>query len=182
MHVSRGAWCLLVGTFTACDVAEAKLSELSGGDLQEICINSLVEVTDGSSGVAAVQCAAEEGPNCPNNPNALLFCAKALLDQCPIPPTTDPVYDCDASAGDLRTCYTAYATRAAPFKDLACSDLSSFVPPQAGPTLSECAALRNQCPNLFQTCGDGVVQFLAGEECDDGNSTNGDGCSACRVE
>jgi cysteine-rich repeat protein len=32
-------------------------------------------------------------------------------------------------------------------------------------------------------CGDGIVQFAAGEQCDDGNTTSGDGCSAtCQLE
>jgi cysteine-rich repeat protein len=32
-------------------------------------------------------------------------------------------------------------------------------------------------------CGDGLLNHLAGEECDDGNRTNGDGCSAqCKLE
>jgi cysteine-rich repeat protein len=31
--------------------------------------------------------------------------------------------------------------------------------------------------------GDGYVNLAAGEQCDDGNATNGDGCSAaCRLE
>jgi cysteine-rich repeat protein len=32
-------------------------------------------------------------------------------------------------------------------------------------------------------CGDGIVDIAAGEQCDDGNNTSGDGCSAsCRLE
>lgn len=32
-------------------------------------------------------------------------------------------------------------------------------------------------------CGDGVVNQHAGEQCDDGNSANGDGCSSmCKIE
>ena len=32
-------------------------------------------------------------------------------------------------------------------------------------------------------CGDGHLNTLVGEECDDGNAQNGDGCDAgCRVE
>ncbi len=34
-------------------------------------------------------------------------------------------------------------------------------------------------PNV---CGDGVVNVLDGEECDDGNSVVGDGCSSCKLE
>ncbi len=34
-----------------------------------------------------------------------------------------------------------------------------------------------------QRCGDAIVDTLHGEECDDGNAINGDGCSAaCRIE
>ncbi len=33
------------------------------------------------------------------------------------------------------------------------------------------------------TCGDGIYDALAGEQCDDGNKTGGDGCSStCQVE
>src|SRR6185369_8881402 len=33
------------------------------------------------------------------------------------------------------------------------------------------------------TCGDGTVQASCGEQCDDGNTTNGDGCSStCQTE
>jgi cysteine-rich repeat protein len=36
---------------------------------------------------------------------------------------------------------------------------------------------------LGPRCGDGVVQADKGETCDDGNTTNGDGCSsACKKE
>lgn len=39
------------------------------------------------------------------------------------------------------------------------------------------------CSGDSATCGDGVVQSSCGEECDDGNTTSGDGCSAsCRPE
>ena len=34
---------------------------------------------------------------------------------------------------------------------------------------------RSVCTSL---CGDGIVQKDQGEECDDGNNTNGDGCNA----
>jgi cysteine-rich repeat protein len=31
-------------------------------------------------------------------------------------------------------------------------------------------------------CGDGIVQMDAGEQCDDGNHVNGDGCNAdCKI-
>jgi cysteine-rich repeat protein len=33
-----------------------------------------------------------------------------------------------------------------------------------------------------ETCGNGVVDFIAGEQCDDNNSMARDGCSACRPE
>jgi cysteine-rich repeat protein len=39
------------------------------------------------------------------------------------------------------------------------------------------------CEFALQTCGDNIVQASKGETCDDGNTTNGDGCSAtCLVE
>ncbi|MEE8544066.1 MAG: DUF4215 domain-containing protein [Gammaproteobacteria bacterium] len=32
-------------------------------------------------------------------------------------------------------------------------------------------------------CGEGLTNTLAGEQCDDGNNVNGDGCSAsCGIE
>ena len=35
----------------------------------------------------------------------------------------------------------------------------------------------------FQACGDLVINQAAGEQCEDGNQSNGDGCSAfCRLE
>ncbi|MFT3697547.1 MAG: DUF4215 domain-containing protein [Kofleriaceae bacterium] len=38
------------------------------------------------------------------------------------------------------------------------------------------------CTNV-QPCGDGFLDQEAGEECDDGNTTNGDGCSStCKIE
>jgi cysteine-rich repeat protein len=40
-----------------------------------------------------------------------------------------------------------------------------------------------ECTGDPMTCGDGVVQGSCGEECDDGNTTNLDGCSAtCQTE
>ena len=38
-------------------------------------------------------------------------------------------------------------------------------------------ACTNECM-LGARCGDGIVQAAAGEQCDDGNRVNGDGCSA----
>ncbi len=40
---------------------------------------------------------------------------------------------------------------------------------------------RSECS--WGQCGDGTVQSVYGEECDDGNRVSGDGCDAnCRVE
>ena len=39
------------------------------------------------------------------------------------------------------------------------------------------------CMELGGRCGDGVVQTDLGEQCDDGNTTAGDGCDGdCRFE
>ncbi|MCB9596011.1 MAG: DUF4215 domain-containing protein [Sandaracinaceae bacterium] len=39
------------------------------------------------------------------------------------------------------------------------------------------------CARVGSTCGNGVLEATEGEECDDANATDGDGCSAvCRVE
>ena len=35
---------------------------------------------------------------------------------------------------------------------------------------------------LLDLCEDGVIDMITGEECDDGNSTDGDGCTDCRVD
>ena len=32
------------------------------------------------------------------------------------------------------------------------------------------------------SCGDGVVSWEIGEECDDGNANTGDGCANCHFE
>jgi len=38
-------------------------------------------------------------------------------------------------------------------------------------------------PNFWTRCGDGLLNTVCGEECDDGNNNNGDGCSAtCKWE
>jgi cysteine-rich repeat protein len=45
------------------------------------------------------------------------------------------------------------------------------------------SALGRICEFAPVPCGDGVVQSLFGEDCDDGNTTDGDGCSAtCELE
>ncbi len=46
------------------------------------------------------------------------------------------------------------------------------------------ASSKYQCPAQCQAvCGDATVQRRLGEQCDDGNITNGDGCSAtCQIE
>ncbi|MBN2493739.1 MAG: DUF4215 domain-containing protein [Deltaproteobacteria bacterium] len=56
-----------------------------------------------------------------------------------------------------------------------------------GPANSDTAS--GQCPGVCRTdcrcpyCGDYTVDFVRGEECDDGNNTDGDGCSAaCTIE
>jgi cysteine-rich repeat protein len=49
----------------------------------------------------------------------------------------------------------------------------------------ECDDSSPRCVNckLVEPCGNGVLQPIAGEECDDGNRVDGDGCSsACKVE
>jgi cysteine-rich repeat protein len=44
-------------------------------------------------------------------------------------------------------------------------------------------AANGSCPPVLPTCGDGVVQVLFGEQCDDGNNDDGDGCNAvCQEE
>lgn len=35
---------------------------------------------------------------------------------------------------------------------------------------------------MFEACGDGLIDTDDGEECDDANATNGDGCSGCIVD
>ena len=42
-----------------------------------------------------------------------------------------------------------------------------------------CGVDINGCPLLPQECGDGTVQADQGEECDDGNTADGDGCDSC---
>jgi len=41
------------------------------------------------------------------------------------------------------------------------------------------AACRDSGPSLCTFCGDGIVQTAAGEQCDDGNSNELDGCAGC---
>jgi cysteine-rich repeat protein len=36
--------------------------------------------------------------------------------------------------------------------------------------------------SMGATCGDGVVQVTAGEQCDDGNDVDFDGCTDCSVD
>jgi cysteine-rich repeat protein len=44
-------------------------------------------------------------------------------------------------------------------------------------------AANDSCPPALPSCGDGVVQTLIGEECEDGNTQSDDGCSElCRNE
>lgn len=53
----------------------------------------------------------------------------------------------------------------------------AFAPAQA----DECTLPEFECPNPETFCGDGIIQ--EGEQCDDGNDDNGDGCSAvCVIE
>lgn len=62
-----------------------------------------------------------------------------------------------------------------------CGD--SFANTAAGEACDE-GGLSGTCDNdcILTACGDGRINFLA-EDCDDGNTANGDGCSAaCRVE
>lgn len=36
---------------------------------------------------------------------------------------------------------------------------------------------------MLEYCGDGIIQVGMGESCEDGNTVNGDGCSAiCQLE
>ncbi|MFQ5514501.1 MAG: DUF4215 domain-containing protein [Myxococcota bacterium] len=43
--------------------------------------------------------------------------------------------------------------------------------------------VNSSCPPTLTHCGDGTVQILRGEECEDGNDQNEDGCSAdCQME
>jgi len=48
-------------------------------------------------------------------------------------------------------------------------------------TAAQCS--NGACAGTSVNCGDGTQQTACGEECDDGNLTSGDGCSAtCRVD
>ncbi len=48
---------------------------------------------------------------------------------------------------------------------------------------SEDLCFEGVCVGIPSTCGDGIFGGTCGEECDDGNVLNGDGCNvACRVE
>ncbi len=55
-------------------------------------------------------------------------------------------------------------------------------------TCNKADASCNNAPSVCtftgaRECGDGIVDFATGEECDDGNAINGDGCNAsCEVE
>lgn len=46
-----------------------------------------------------------------------------------------------------------------------------------GPSISQ-RYCNSTCDGYAPYCGDGIVQGIFGEECDDGNNDNGDGCSA----
>jgi cysteine-rich repeat protein len=50
-------------------------------------------------------------------------------------------------------------------------------------TNNELSPIQPINPGKFGTCGDGTLTTFTGEECDDGNTTNGDGCSKqCKIE
>ena len=54
-------------------------------------------------------------------------------------------------------------------------------PDPAYPNQANCAGCDDQCrdKDVCYWCGDGVVDYLFGETCDDGNAVGGDGCTAC---
>ena len=55
------------------------------------------------------------------------------------------------------------------------AEISPINPNRPGPKKGE--------PGKFGFCGDGQLQTFIGEECDDGNTINGDGCSKqCKIE
>ena len=67
--------------------------------------------------------------------------------------------------------------------------VSTTTGPQCVPQTEICDGLDNDCDgqvdegNVCAVCGDGLIQVQAGEECDDNNTSNGDGCSStCLVE
>src|SRR5207244_10963661 len=66
--------------------------------------------------------------------------------------------------------------------DTWCAKFRSFLQNRAGRVTARGAPAPADCtPGSNTTCGDGVVE--SPEECDDGDTTSGDGCSAtCQLE
>ncbi|MCC6849632.1 MAG: hypothetical protein IT294_14105 [Deltaproteobacteria bacterium] len=102
-------------------------------------------------------------------------------DDCPADALAAATVECRAAAGACDAAERCTGAGAACPADAAqpdgapCDDGASCTLPDA------CVA--GQCQGNPDICGDGITQGSCGEQCDDGNAANGDGCSAsCAIE
>ncbi len=102
-------------------------------------------------------------------------------DACPADAFRPSTFECRAAAGQCD---------AAELCTGAAADCPADVPQPDGTSCDDGAActvpdvcVAGQCQGNAAICGDGTTQGGCGEQCDDGNTTSGDGCSAtCQLE
>ena len=148
----------------------------------------------GSAGVCDVaELCSGTSAACPTDAKSTAVC-RAAAGVCDVAESCDGTHD--ACPADAFTPSTVACRPAADQCDAAelCTGTSAACPPDlAEPDGTSCddgaecttpdVCVAGQCQGNANICGDGTVQGACGEQCDDGNTTDGDGCSStCQLE
>ncbi len=178
----------------ACDVAEscdgvgdacpADVIEPGGTTCRPAAsVCDVAETCDGASGACPVDVVAPASVECRAAAGAcdVAETCDGVSNACPADALRPSTFECRAAAGDCDVAEHCTGTDAACPADAVQPDGTSCDDGAACTTPDVCVG--GQCQGNALICGDGQVEGGCGEECDDGNLVDGDGCSSdCHLE
>jgi cysteine-rich repeat protein len=197
------------GTSAACpaDMKSTAVCRPSAGvcDVAESCDGAANDCPPNGFAANTTECRAAAGvcdlaehctgtsTACPSDAKSTAVC-RAAAGVCDVAESCDGVSDacpsdafqpatvvCRAAAGQCDQAESCTGSGAACPADDPLPDGTSCNDGAACTTPDVCVA--GTCQGNAQICGDGTVQTGCGENCDDGNTTDGDGCSSsCQLE
>jgi cysteine-rich repeat protein len=197
------------GASTACP-ADAKSTavcrpSVGACDLAETCDGSGNDCPANAFAPSTLECRPAAGvcdlaehctgsaATCPNDAKSTAVCRAAAgvcdvaescdgsADACPSDAFQPPTVACRPATGQCDQAESCTGSAAACPADDALPDGTSCNDGASCTTPDVCVA--GACQGNAQICGDGTTQAACGEQCDDGNTTDGDGCSSsCQLE